>query len=229
MWCIERERQALLEFKKGFIDDHNTLSQWGSEDAKKNCCSWEGVQCSYQIGHVVQLYLTKDNLIGPISSQIGNLSHLQSLYIHSINLKISSLEWLSYIVSIEQLDLSYMNLSVTNDWQRVVSRLPKLSKLRLHNCSLPFITPSSLSHINSSKSLTDLDLSFNPPIASLIFPWLFNSSTNLTSLNLSSNQLNGSIPNAFGNMSSLWQLHLNDNQLEGGIPKSLGDICTLIF
>ncbi|KAL4652621.1 hypothetical protein ACB092_01G245100 [Castanea dentata] len=122
---------------------------------------------------------------------------------------------------------SEKNLSVTNDWQRVVSRLPKLSELRLRNCSLPFITPSSLSYINSSKSLTDLDLSFNPGITSLIFPWLFNSSNNLTSLNLSSNQLNGSIPNAFGNMSSLRPLLLNDNQLEGGIPKSLGDIRTL--
>ena len=195
MWCIERERQALLELKKGLIDGHNMLSSWGSEDAKKNCCSWEGVQCSYQTGHVVQLYLTDDNLIGPISSQIGNLSHLQSLYINSINLKISSLEWLSHIVSIEHLDLSYVSLSVTNDWQRVVSCLPKLSELRLSNCSLPSITPSSLSHINSSKSLTDLDLSFNPRITSLIFPWLFNSSTNLTSLDLSSNQITGSVPN----------------------------------
>ncbi|GMY36125.1 receptor like protein 30 [Fagus crenata] len=51
MGCIERERQALLEFKKGLIDDYNRLSSWGSEDAKKNCCSWEGVQCSKQTGH----------------------------------------------------------------------------------------------------------------------------------------------------------------------------------
>jgi EIX receptor 1/2 len=57
MGCIERERQALLEFKKGLIDDNNRLSSWGSEDAKKNCCSWEGVQCSNQTGHVLKLDL----------------------------------------------------------------------------------------------------------------------------------------------------------------------------
>jgi EIX receptor 1/2 len=57
MWCIERERQALLEFKKGLIDDYNRLSSWGSEDAKKNCCSWEGVHCSNQTGHVLKLHL----------------------------------------------------------------------------------------------------------------------------------------------------------------------------
>jgi EIX receptor 1/2 len=95
------------------------------------------------------------------------------------------------------------------------------------NCDLPLITPSSLSHINSTKSLTHLDLSENPRITSSIFPWLYNSSTNLASLDLSSNQLQGSIPNAFGNMNSLEQLILSDNQLEGHIPKSFGDICTL--
>ena len=46
MWCVEKERQALLEFKKGLIDDYNRLSSWGSEYAKKNCCSWEGVWCN---------------------------------------------------------------------------------------------------------------------------------------------------------------------------------------
>ncbi|GMY36252.1 receptor like protein 30 [Fagus crenata] len=57
MWCVERERQALLEFKKGLIDDDNRLSSWGSEYAKKNCCNWEGVQCSNQTGHVLVLDL----------------------------------------------------------------------------------------------------------------------------------------------------------------------------
>ncbi|GMY36124.1 receptor like protein 30 [Fagus crenata] len=57
MWCVERERQALLEFKKGVIDDYDMLSSWGSEYAMRNCCSWEGVQCSNQTGHVLELHL----------------------------------------------------------------------------------------------------------------------------------------------------------------------------
>ncbi|XP_050270295.1 receptor-like protein EIX2 isoform X2 [Quercus robur] len=57
VWCIERERQALLEFKESLIDNTNMLSSWGSEDAKKNCCSWEGVHCNNQTGHVLELHL----------------------------------------------------------------------------------------------------------------------------------------------------------------------------
>ena len=42
--CIEKERQALLEFKKGFVDVYGKLSSWGSKD-EKNCCSWDEVYC----------------------------------------------------------------------------------------------------------------------------------------------------------------------------------------
>jgi EIX receptor 1/2 len=187
----------------------------GGEDAKKNCCSWEGVYCSYQTGHVLKLDLQAwDNttLRGKISPSLDNVTRLQylSLSWNDFNI-VENLEWLSPLVSIQYLGLIYLNLSVANDWLKVVSCLPKLSVLKLNNCDLPLITPSSLSHINSTKSLTHLDLSENPCITSSIFPWLYNSSTNLASLDLSSNHLQGSIPNAFGNMNSLEQLILTNN------------------
>ena len=66
MWCIERERQAFLELKKGFVDDNNRLSSWGSEYAKQNCCSWEGVHCNNQTGHVLEFHLNSCGLRGKI-------------------------------------------------------------------------------------------------------------------------------------------------------------------
>ena len=38
--CLEGERQALLEFKKGLVDDSGKLSSWRSEDEHNNCCNW---------------------------------------------------------------------------------------------------------------------------------------------------------------------------------------------
>nr|POF04416.1 hypothetical protein CFP56_32030 [Quercus suber] len=56
--CIEGERRALLEFKKGLVDDYGRLSSWQSGDGNKNCCNWEGVRCSNLTGHVLELHLS---------------------------------------------------------------------------------------------------------------------------------------------------------------------------
>ena len=55
--CMGRERQALLNFKQGIMDDLGFLSSWGNEEDKTNCCKWKGVWCSNLIGHIVMLDL----------------------------------------------------------------------------------------------------------------------------------------------------------------------------
>ena len=60
--CIERERQALLKFKEGIIDDSGLLSTWGSEEEKRDCCKWRGVGCNNRTRHVTHLDLSGFNL-----------------------------------------------------------------------------------------------------------------------------------------------------------------------
>ncbi|KAJ0043794.1 hypothetical protein Pint_17589 [Pistacia integerrima] len=48
--CIEEEREALLALKQGLVDESGSLSSWGSEDVKINCCNWRGVQCNNRTG-----------------------------------------------------------------------------------------------------------------------------------------------------------------------------------
>ena len=54
--CIQSERQTLLQFKAGLIDDYDMLSSWTTED----CCQWKGVGCSNITGHVLRLNLHGD-------------------------------------------------------------------------------------------------------------------------------------------------------------------------
>ncbi|XVF03767.1 hypothetical protein REPUB_Repub05bG0021500 [Reevesia pubescens] len=174
------------------------------------------------------LDLSFGNFRGPIPSQLGNLSMLETLYLRvdigSRNVIFSpgNLEWLSHLSSLKNLDLSFANLSKASDWSKVVNQLPFLTKLVLSDCDLPSVSSSSLSLINSSTSLTVLYLSGNNLTSSAIYPWLFNVSSNLATLGLSRNQLKGPIPESFGNMNTslckaylLEELRLADNQLKG--------------
>jgi hypothetical protein len=66
-----------------------------------------------------------------------------------------NLDWLSYLFSLEHLDLS-RNKNLSIDWLQLPNRLPRLHELLLSSCSLSIIGSPSLSLVNSSKSLLSL-------------------------------------------------------------------------
>ncbi|XP_016649759.1 PREDICTED: LRR receptor-like serine/threonine-protein kinase GSO1 [Prunus mume] len=273
--CIERERQALLAFKRGLVDKSDFLSSWGSEAQKQDCCRWVGVSCSNQTGHVLQLDLSDEvqsefdkvqgKMISPklielhhlqhlalpridfngsqfpyfigsltnlryldlswthfggkFPSQVGNLTNLVYLDLrYNSFTNVENLDWLPRLSSLRYLDLSEANLSNVFDWPEVVNKLPELTNLTLKECDLPSPILSTLSYINSSKSLASVDLFYNRLNNSSIFVWLSNYSASLVHLDLYGNLLAGSIPDVFGNMSSLAHLYLSNNQLEGSLP-----------
>ncbi|KAF7142852.1 hypothetical protein RHSIM_Rhsim05G0176500 [Rhododendron simsii] len=247
--CIERERQALLNFKQDLIDDFGYLSSWGST---KDCCKWEGVHCSNHINtttshvtmldlhdnalggkispsllelyHLRYLNLSGNDFYGPIPHQFSNLSYLRHLDLgeNIFGLYSENLEWLSRLPLLSHLDLSRVELSKATGWAQSISNLPLLKELHLSDCSLPCVTHSSSIRSNSSVSLSVVDLSYNS-LSSSIYNWLFNFSSSLAYIDLGGNELKGSIPDAFGDMVSLTNLSLRQNQIEGGLPKSFAN------
>ncbi|XP_008244922.1 PREDICTED: probable leucine-rich repeat receptor-like protein kinase At1g35710 [Prunus mume] len=141
---------------------------------------------------------------GEIPYQLENLTHLEYLDLSSDGfISAKNLNWLSKLSCLKHFDLSSTNLTGVVGWLEAVNMLPKLRNLILRGCNLPPPIISSVSVMNSSKSLVHVDLSYNN-LNSSIFQWMSGTHANLVDLYLSGNNLNGSsIPDDFGNMSSL--------------------------
>ncbi|XP_015962400.3 receptor-like protein EIX2 isoform X1 [Arachis duranensis] len=189
-----------------------------------------------QLGNFLSLEhldLSENAFTGTIPSQFKNLSHLQHLDLHpeyhawdKTKSLSSDLQWLSELSTMRYLSLAWVNLSSASNWQQQVSTLSHLQYLDLYGCNL---VDSVLTSSLASTSLSYVDISHNSlRDASLIFPWLMNSTGSLVTLRMNDNGLTGTIPKIFGELSSLKELNLANNELKGQIPLSLFDSCNLV-
>jgi len=129
--------------------------------------------------------------------------------------------------SLKILDLSYNNLE-SSMFLANLNISSKLQKLHLVNCSIIDRNFLASSTSNAFSSLSYLDLSDNLVKACSVFYWLSNFTTNLRTLYLSYNLLEGPVPNEFGKaMNSLEYLFLSSNKLQGKIPSFFGSMCRL--
>ncbi|KHN13338.1 Receptor-like protein 12 [Glycine soja] len=186
--CIETERQALLNFKHGLIDDYGILSTWRDDDRSRDCCKWKGIQCNNQTGHVEMLHLRGDTqyLIGAI-----NISSLIALE------------------NIEHLDLSY-NWFGGSHIPELMGSFTNLRYLNLSDCSFVGSIPSDLGKLTH---LLSLDLGSNYYLHGQI-PYQLGNLTHLQYLDLSDVYLHGQIPYQLGNLSQLRRLSENSLSLK---------------
>ena len=74
--CLPDQRSALLQLRQEFVEDMTDSENYGvssyskikSWKADTDCCSWDGVVCNAENGHVTDLDLSNSGLCGP---QIG--------------------------------------------------------------------------------------------------------------------------------------------------------------
>ncbi|XP_054820037.1 receptor-like protein EIX2 [Prosopis cineraria] len=227
--CIQRERQALLQFKDGLGADNSSIytwSSWSGHKHKRDCCQWEGIHCNNQTGHVLMLHLAGDFNDPPFQGKISaSLMELQ--YLMYLNLSFNYFED-SYIPKFfgSLSNLRYLDLRGCNLWNRnIPSQLENLSQLQyldLSSNQLEGAIPNQLANISR---LQHLDLSFNQLEG--VVPNQLGNLSQLQHLDLSFNQLEGEIPSQLANLLQLQHLDLSYNQLVGVIPYQLGSLSQL--
>ncbi|GKV30356.1 hypothetical protein SLEP1_g39173 [Rubroshorea leprosula] len=248
--CIESERQALLAFKQSLVDEYGRFSTWGSEEEKKECCKWKGVQCSNRTGHVTMLTLfgLRGNLnpslfelqhlvyldlgvnnfnLSHIPESISSLNKIQHLDLNSCNLSGSLPSQLANLTSLQFLDLSYNEFNIKNlEW---LSPLSDLQFLDLSDTDLSKVNNYWPEVINKLPHLSFLqlyrcNLSYDLPQS---IP-MINTSTSLAYLDLRVNNLSASTFQWLSKFNkSLVHLYLSYNSFQGLIPENVGHMTHL--
>uniref|UniRef100_A0ACD5ZWR2 Uncharacterized protein n=1 Tax=Avena sativa TaxID=4498 RepID=A0ACD5ZWR2_AVESA len=165
----------------------------------------------------LQWLLLNDNQItGFVPPDIGNLTGLTLIHMEKNFLSGHIPGTLGNIETLFVLNLAENIFS--GEVPQSIGNLDKLSELYLEKNRLSGSIPASLA---GCRSLTRLNLSCNSFQGS-IPPKLFSVSSLSEGLDLSDNQLIGSIPSEISSLNNLEVLKLSDNQLSGKIPASLG-------
>ena len=244
--CNEKEKQALLIFKRGLTNSGNTLSSWSDQ---ADCCRWEGVLCDNKTGRVRELHVGNLNLHGEISHFLLELEYLNYLDLSFSNFNctripsflgsMASLRHLALfgfcgliphqlgnLSSLHYLDVGY-NSGLYVDSLHWMSSLSSMKHLDMSFVDL-HAAPDWLQIMSRLPSLSELLLQYcqlespNPSLGFVNF-------TSLLVLDLSGNLFNHEIPNwLISNISAtLLQLDLASNSLKGEIPQGISNFLKL--
>ncbi|XP_050381056.1 probable LRR receptor-like serine/threonine-protein kinase At1g06840 isoform X2 [Argentina anserina] len=160
--------------------------------------------------NVRHIHMNNNSFSGQIPPEISEIPVLLHLLLDNNNLSGYLPPEFSKISGLRILQLDNNNFSGT-EIPATYGNLSGLAKLSLRNCSLQGAIPD-LSRIHN---LSYLDLSWNQlagPVAS------HRLSDNMTTIDLSNNHLNGSIPESFSSLPHLQKLSLENNFLNGSVP-----------
>ncbi|KAK7364381.1 hypothetical protein VNO80_12984 [Phaseolus coccineus] len=227
--CIEREREALLNFKQSVRDYCDMLFTWRDDENNRDCCKWEGIKCNNETGHVEMLDLRGSEshyLSGSINiTALVDLQKLQHLDL-SFHHHFSGGQIPASIGSFQS--LRYLNLSCSRFPGPIPYELENLSKLEYLDLKTTVINGEIPSQLEKLSSLRYLDLSNNYDIYGEV-PFQLGNLTHLWYLDLSHNSLYGAIPSQLRRMSQLRYLDLSGNLLSGALPFQVGNLPLLHY
>ncbi|CAL5391015.1 unnamed protein product [Camellia sinensis] len=210
--CHAHESSALLQFKQTFSIDKSASSDpssnpkvasWKLQGESGDCCSWDGVECDEDTGHVIGLDLSSSFLHGSInsSSSLFSLVHLQRL-----NLAYNDFDYSHIPTEISHLsELISLNLSSSVFSSQIPLEISKLSKLV--SIDLSYNEDSSFSGLLKLEKL-----GLRSPLQNL---------TNLKVLLLNYVSISSEVLDTLANLTSLTTLVLENCGLRGEFPISI--------
>jgi Leucine-rich repeat (LRR) protein len=223
----------LLQLKESLVINESASSDpsaypkvasWKVDGESGDCCSWDGVECDGDSGHVIGLDLSSSCLYGSIYSN-SSLFHLVQL--RTLNLAdndFNNSEIPSGIRNLSRLfDLDLSMSGFSGLMPSSLGNLTKLNSLDLSDNSFSGKIPPSFVNL---LQLTYLSLAYNNFTPGTLH-WLGNL-TKLNYVGLARTNSYGDIPSSLRNLTQLTVLKLGKNKLTGLIPESFFRLPNLV-
>ncbi|KAF2319625.1 hypothetical protein GH714_017680 [Hevea brasiliensis] len=250
--CLESDREALVDFRKGLIDPRNRLSTWQGT----NCCQWQGIPCDGRTGAVITVDLHnphppnvgKMDLQNPLPSD-SSASDRYGFWNLSGELRPS----LTALKSLRYLDLSFNTFSgipipsFFDSWQNLqylnlsnagfgggippnLGNLTRLQYLDVTDYDLHVLSAENLDWVTGLVSLKYLAMSgVNLSVIGSNWVGQLNKLPHLTELHLYSCLLSGSISSPISvNFTSLAVVDLSFNIFNSRFPAWLANNSSLV-
>lgn len=184
-------------------------------DLSRNNLSGEVLIDFTKLLSLKELRLSNNGLNGSLPESIGKLFKLELLDVSSNSLDgIVTEVHLLNLSLLRHLDLSFNSLSLnfTSSSSSVCRPTFQLDTLKLSSCKM--LEGTFPQWLQTQKKLSHLDVS-NASISESIPNWFWNISYNLRYLNLSSNQINGIVPDLSSRFTSFPTIDLSNNKFSG--------------
>ncbi|WVZ88735.1 hypothetical protein U9M48_035219 [Paspalum notatum var. saurae] len=223
--ALNKTQDAILR-DIGILVNESANGRWNMADP--NPCHWSGINCSSSGSSVVNITLSNYGISNSsIFDSLCLLDSLQALDLSRNSLTVLTAQFSSSSCLMKQ-GLHFLNLS-SNQLASPLSNLLGFPQLAILDVSSNYFTSGNLgADLGSFPSLTSLNLSSNKLNGDVPT----NMVDSLAELVLSGNQLSGSIPRRLFKYGNLTLLDLSQNQLTGTVPdgfKSLPKLETLLL
>ncbi|KAM0900607.1 hypothetical protein ACQ4PT_020545 [Festuca glaucescens] len=213
--ALNQDGVLLLSFKSSLLADPlGSLAGWGYADATP--CAWNGVVClalpatatAADQMRVVSVILPNEQLVGPISPELGRLEHLRHLDLsgNALNATLP----VDLFRAPELRILSLASNGLTGRLPEEVGQLRSLRALNLAGNALSGPIPGNLTLLPNLTAVSLASNYFSGALPTGGFPAL-------QVLDASDNLLNGTLPADFGG-AALRFINLSSNRIAGAIP-----------
>uniref|UniRef100_A0A0D9WHS9 non-specific serine/threonine protein kinase n=1 Tax=Leersia perrieri TaxID=77586 RepID=A0A0D9WHS9_9ORYZ len=211
------EVSALMAIKGSLVDPMNNLKYWNRGDPCTT--NWTGVFC-HDVNdaylHVTELQLFKRNLSGNLVPEISLLSQLKILLLNGNQLSGFLPDEIGNLQNLTRLQSHEQQFIKWANPIRIVQTAYTFSPADNNNFSGSSI-PALYSNIST---LFKLDLSWNQLTGSIPTNKL---ASNITTIDMSHNMLNGTIPSNFSGLPHIQLLSVKNNIIDGSVPLEIWD------